>query len=359
MDKLRVNLGENSYDICFTDSFGGLCAALKEINAPQKLLVVTDTNVEKLYADEVNSILLNNGYDSAVYSFPAGEEMKGMDSILGICRACIEHGLDRKSMILALGGGVVGDMAGFAAAIYMRGIDFVQIPTTLLSQSDSSVGGKTGIDFMESKNILGAFHQPKLVYINVNTLKTLPPVQFVSGMGEVIKHGIIKDREFYDFVKYNTDDIKALDTELLIKMAKRNCGIKAEVVEEDEKENGLRAILNFGHTIGHAVESAMGFKLTHGECVGLGMTAVTKLAADRGLVTEEILTDIKNTLESYNFPTKVKMPDIDVVYSFMQKDKKKSMGKLKFVLPTEIGRVIQVQDVTQSEIYNAIAYIKE
>ena len=166
MEKLYVDLGERSYDIKFSDSFAGLIDAMAEINASRKILIVTDTNVERLYADEVCGLLRDNGYDAAVYAFEAGEDHKNMNSILGICNACIEHGLDRKSMIAALGGGVVGDMAGFAAAIFMRGIDFIQIPTTLLSQSDSSVGGKTGIDFAGSKNILGAFHQPRLVYIN-------------------------------------------------------------------------------------------------------------------------------------------------------------------------------------------------
>ncbi len=359
MDKLNVNLGINSYDIYFTDSFAALPQRLHEAGAPAKLLIVTDTNVEQLYAGTVNEILKTSGYDSAVYAFPAGEENKNMNSILGICRACMEHGLDRKSMILALGGGVVGDMAGFAAAIYMRGIDFIQIPTTLLAQSDSSVGGKTGIDFMDSKNILGAFHQPKLVYINVSTLKTLPPVQFISGMGEVIKHGIIRDAGFYGFVKDNAPLIQSLDTATLIKMAKRNCAIKAEVVEQDEKENGLRAILNFGHTIGHAVESAFNFTMTHGECVGLGMIAASRIAVRRGLIDDTVLSDITQTLRSYGFRTVAAVPDAEIVLSFMQKDKKKSMGRLKFVLPTAISKVIQTYDVTEEEIFDAIRYITE
>lgn len=359
MDRLFVNLGENSYDICFTDSFGALTDELSKIGAPKKILIVTDSNVEPLYAHEVNDILIKAGYDSAIYAFPAGEENKGMDTILGICGACVKHGLDRKSMIIALGGGVVGDMAGFAAAIYMRGIKFIQIPTTLLSQSDSSVGGKTGIDFMESKNILGAFHQPKLVYINVNTLKTLPPVQFVSGMGEVIKHGIIRDKEFYDFIKNNVELIKSLDTDTLVKMSKRNCEIKANVVEQDEKESGLRAILNFGHTIGHAAESALNFTMTHGECVGLGMAAVCKIAADRGMIDKATAEDIENVMTSYGFNVKTELPPKEEIFSFMQKDKKKADGKLSFVLPVKIGEVIRTTDVTADEIYGAIEYISE
>lgn len=358
MDTLRVNLGENSYDIKIAADFSGLAKSMSDINAPKKLLVVTDTNVEKLYADEVNTILKENGYDTAVYAFKAGEENKGMDSILGICNACIEHKMDRKSMIVALGGGVVGDMAGFAAAIYMRGIRFVQLPTTLLSQSDSSVGGKTGIDFADSKNILGAFHQPKLVYMNVNTLKTLPPEQFVSGMGEVIKHGIIQDNEFFAYLKENAEKIKMLDAETLIYMAKVNCSIKAKVVEEDEKESGLRAILNFGHTIGHAVESSFGFSKTHGECVGLGMVAASHIALKRGMISDAELGEIENILTAYGFDIRTELPDDDTVWAFMQKDKKKLEGKLKFVLPINIGEVVQTTDVTADEVYAALDYIR-
>lgn len=359
MDKLRVNLGVNSYDICFSSSFDMLADELEVIKAPKKLLIVTDTNVEKLYANEVKDLLNNRGYDSEIYAFPAGEENKNMHSILGICNACINHGLDRKSMIIALGGGVVGDMAGFAASIYMRGIQFVQIPTTLLSQSDSSVGGKTGIDFKDSKNILGAFHQPKLVYINVNTLKTLPQEQFVSGMGEVIKHGIIRNEDFYKFLKANVDYVKSLDNEVLIKMAKTNCAIKANVVEQDEKENSLRVILNFGHTIGHAVESAFNFKMTHGACVALGIVAVSKIALDRKMIDEEILKDIEDTLTAYNFDVRAKLPESEIIYNFMHKDKKKMNGKLKFVLPVQIGEVVQKDDITDEEIFSAIKYISE
>ena len=328
MEKLFVDLGKKSYDILFSDSFNGFAKAMSDINAPKKLLVVTDSNVEKLYADEVNDLLIKNGYDSKIYAFTAGEENKGMDTILGICGACIEHEMDRKSMIVALGGGVVGDMAGFAAAIFMRGIDFVQVPTTLLSQSDSSVGGKTGIDFMESKNIL-----------NVATLKSLPNEQFVSGMGEVIKHGIIRDSEFFDYIEKNSDKIKTLDNETLIKMDKINCSIKADVVEQDEKENGLRAILNFGHTIGH------------------GMVGASYIAYKRNMIDESTLNRIENVLDMYGFKIRVDLPEKEVVYGYMQKDKKKIAGKLKFVLPTKVGDVMQTTDVSKDEIFAAFDYI--
>lgn len=357
MDRLYVNLGENSYNIEFTDSFSGLCKSLAEINAPKKLLVVTDTNVEKLYADEVCGILKNGGYDVSSYAFEAGEQNKNMESILGICRACVENKLDRNSMIIALGGGVVGDMAGFAAAIYMRGIRFAQVPTTLLAQSDSSVGGKTGIDFENGKNLLGAFHQPKLVYINVSTLKTLPEEQLVSGMGEVIKHGLIRDAEFFDYLANNSEKIKKLNSETLIYMAKTNCGIKAEVVMNDERETGLRAILNFGHTIGHAVEAGCSFTKTHGECVGIGMIGAEYIAQKRGMISAELLAETEEVLAKYGFKIS-DLPSGEVVWELMQKDKKKLDGAIKFILPTAKGKVVSVKDVSREEVYAAIDYLK-
>lgn len=358
MEKLHLDLDINSYDILFNNDFSGLVGAMKDIEASGKILIVTDSNVNDIYGKEVYDLLNSNGYDVAVYAFEAGEEHKNMATILDICNECINHQLDRKSMIIALGGGVVGDMAGFAASIYMRGIDFIQIPTTLLSQSDSSVGGKTGVDFKNSKNILGAFHQPKLVYINVSTLKTLPECEFISGMGEVIKHGIIRDNSFFEFLKNNVELVKSLDSDTLIKMAKINCSIKAEVVMKDEKENGLRAILNFGHTIGHAVESAFDFSMTHGECVGIGMCSASYIAKERGLISNDMLNDIVAVLLSYNFRTKLELPKFEVIYDFMQKDKKKIDGKLKFVLPICIGDVDFVTDVTKDEIMSAIEYIR-
>lgn len=357
MEKLSLDFGANSYDILFAKDFGGLPKALADISAPKKMLIVTDTNVAQLYAQEIEELLSNSGYDIRTHIFEAGEKNKGMDTVLGICKSCIEHQMDRKSMIIALGGGVVGDMAGFAAAIYMRGIRFVQIPTTLLSQSDSSVGGKTGIDFADSKNILGAFHQPKLVYINVATLKTLPEREFVSGMGEVVKHGIIYNKDFFDYLENNVQSVKALDEDTLIKMAKQNCSIKAEVVVQDERESGLRAILNFGHTVGHAVESAFHFKLTHGACVGIGMCAASYIAYKRNIITKDEILRIEKVISLYGIPTRAEIEDMDEVVEFMQRDKKKTLGRLKFVLPEKIGGVIITDDVTNEEIYSALKYI--
>ena len=359
MKKLHVELGERSYDIHFSDSFSGLCDALSEAGAPGRLHIVTDTNVAKLYLEEVKGLLGGGGYEVSSYAFEAGERNKNMETILSICRSCMDEGLDRKSMIVALGGGVVGDMAGFAAAIYMRGIPFVQVPTTLLSQSDSSVGGKTGIDFAGGKNILGAFYQPRAVYINVSTLKTLPPEEFVSGMGEVIKHGVIRDEGFFSYLEKNAQAVKKLDPSVMMEAAFTNCAIKAAVVEEDERESGVRADLNFGHTIGHAAEAALDFALTHGQCVGLGMIAAAHIALERGMIGQRDYGRICDVLKEYGFKTRVMLPSDEEIERLMAHDKKKTSGRLKFVLPEGIGRVVQVTDVLPAEIKRAIGEIRE
>lgn len=357
MENLKVNLKEKSYNISFHSDFSSLADVMKSINAPGKLLVVTDTNVEKLYLAEVADILKNAGYDVSFFAFPAGEENKNIDTITDICKACMDHKLDRKSMIIALGGGVVGDMAGFAASIYMRGIDFVQVPTTLLSQSDSSVGGKTGIDFCGAKNILGAFLQPKHVYINVSTVKTLPEREIISGLGEVIKHGIIRDKDFYTFLQENVNDIKKLDDKILMSMCRKNCIIKAAVVENDEREAGERAHLNFGHTIGHAVESASDFKLTHGASVALGMIGAFYIASNRGYISPDKLDELIVLLSKYGFETKTEIIDIEKILGIMRSDKKSASGTIRFVLPTSIGKVDIFSDVADEEIISAIKFI--
>ncbi len=359
MERLSLDLKEKRYDIVFSADFSGLLDCLAEVKASGKLLLVTDSNVESLYAGTVKKLLSGNGYDVGVFAFQAGEMQKHMDTILDICGACVEHGMDRRSMIIALGGGVVGDMAGFASAIYMRGIPFIQVPTTLLSQTDSSVGGKTGIDFQGGKNILGAFHQPRLVYINVSTLKTLPEREFISGMGEVIKHGIIRDAEFFAYLEQNYDKIAALEPADLIQMTKKNCGIKGEIVMQDAYETGLRANLNFGHTIGHAVESYFNFTWSHGECVGIGMVAASYIAYRREMIPKKTLLRIESILKLYGFRTRAEILNAAQVISLLQKDKKKINGQLKFILPVQIGSVVQVTDVTELEILDALAYINE
>ena len=359
MKELFVDLDKKTYKIYFDVTFENLCKKISDVGNYKKVLIVTDSNVEKLYLDEVKEQLLKGGFDVSAISFEAGEQNKHMDTILSICKACIKHSMDRKSLIVALGGGVVGDMAGFAASIFMRGIDFIQVPTTLLSQSDSSVGGKTGIDFMGAKNILGAFHQPKLVYINTSTLKTLPKREFISGMGEVIKHGMIRNKEFFNYLADNFDEISKVDDKTMLDVVYTNCKIKADVVSKDEFENGVRADLNFGHTIGHAIESYMDFSLSHGECVGLGMLACCFISVLKNKLTNCELESLKNVLGLYGFRVKIPIADKNAIKELMKKDKKKANDKQKFILAEKIGFVYQSMDVTEEEIDKAIEYICE
>ncbi len=337
MEALHVDLKDKSYQILFRTDFSGLSAELERLSVGKKLLLVTDSNVEPLWSNAVLEQL--SGFDTELCVLPAGEKHKGMDGILKICAACVAHGMDRDSAILALGGGVVGDMAGFAAAIYMRGISFVQIPTTLLSQSDSSVGGKTGIDFMDGKNLLGAFHQPKLVYMNIMTLSTLPKREFISGMGEVIKHGMIRDADFFEFLRIHAEEIKRLDPEIMIKTVRRNCEIKASVVSVDEKEHGLRAILNFGHTYAHAIEKITNYrKFTHGEAVVEGIKFAFNLAVKKNLIDKNYKFLAEDIIKKYNFRQIPKF-DLKKMVKLMKMDKKATSNSIVFILPTNYSIV--------------------
>ena len=272
----------------------------------------------------------------------------------------MENHFDRKCAVAGLGGGVAGDMAGFVAATYMRGIEFIQIPTSLLAEVDSSVGGKTGVDFCGSKNIIGAFYQPSFVYINIDTLKTLPKREFSAGMAEVIKYGIILSKNFYNFISENREKIKNMDIDTMTEVIAKCCEFKAFVVSNDEKEKGMRAILNYGHTIGHAVESLKEFELIHGECVGIGMVAAMKISCDRGVITEKDLDEFEELLTYFDIPVKTKGLIPEDVYSQMFNDKKVSDSKINFVLvDDEIGKSYVTSEISKGEIIKAISYVVE
>ncbi len=358
MDTLTVNTPDKTYPIYFEEGFGGFSQAVRAAKLEgRKACIITDSNVERLYLKEVK--LISQGVFSEVfsYTFPAGEDSKRLETISDFYRFFLEKHMDRKSVVLALGGGVCGDMAGFAAASFMRGISFVQLPTTLLSQVDSSVGGKVGVDFMGSKNIIGAFYQPEFVYMNMDTLKTLPPREFSAGMAEVIKYGPIASGEFYEGLKRDRDKIKALDRDLMADIVRQCCFFKAEVVSEDEKESGRREILNFGHTIGHAIESLKGFTLLHGECVGIGMTAALFLSCKRKMVPFTVLEDFRETLQSFQIPVKTEGLRAEDVYAQMFLDKKVNNNRLKFVLLKDMGTPYRTSDLTKEEIMEAIQYV--
>ncbi len=343
MLKVEIDLKERSYPIYITDDFAGIrdCLGL-HVKSGTKVVLIADENVGKLYADELTGYLESYGLKVSRHITKAGESSKNLDTVKHIYSFLINKGFDRSSAIIALGGGVTGDIAGFAASTFMRGIRFIQVPTTLLAQSDSSVGGKVGVDFEEIKNVIGSFYQPSMVYINVSALKTLSDSEMRSGLAEVIKHGLIKDADFFGFININLDKIFMRDSETLQYLSKTNCMIKGKVVEEDEKESGLRAILNFGHTIGHAVESASGFLLKHGECVAIGIAGAFRISVRLGMVAIDALEESEEVLKKAGLPIRYSSGmNPEKIYRLMLGDKKTSGGKLNMILPVGIGNVVQ------------------
>lgn len=359
MIKLNLNLGERGYPIYIASDFSGLGKACAAAGLTGKMVVVADSNVEKYFYNECITLFSNAGYEVAGYVFPAGEKSKNLDTVKAIYSFLSGLRLDRQSTLVALGGGVTGDITGFAAATFLRGINFIQVPTTLLAQADSSVGGKVGVDFEGNKNIIGAFYQPRFVYINVNTLRTLPERELKSGLAEVIKHGLILDGDFYEYIDYNMKKIFGFDENVLLYISRMNCKIKGSVVEKDEKESDLRAILNLGHTIGHAVESVSIFELLHGECISVGMVGAYKLAQCLGMVDERLVVKVASTFEKAGLPVKLPGFDVQKVYETMFRDKKVKGSKLTFVLPRSIGNVIQCNVDDEELIKTVLAELFE
>ena len=350
--------GDFHYPICFEENFSNLAQVMKaEGLVDRKICIVTDSNVGPLYESAVEEALRKVSSDISVFTFEAGEKNKNLDTVSSLYQELIQNGLDRKSLLVALGGGVVGDLTGFGAATYLRGIDFIQIPTTLLAQVDSSVGGKTGVDFQQYKNMVGAFHQPRLVYMNLSTLTTLPAEQFACGMGEILKTGLICDGEFFRFVCREQESIKALDMKLIAAMVCRCCEIKAGVVERDPKEQGERALLNLGHTVGHAVEKLKNFTLLHGQCVGAGLVAAAYLSMKRGLLNEQEYQEICRGCADYDLPIHVDGLIPRDVLAATKKDKKMEQGHIKFILMDGIGKSFIDKTVTDAEMLSCIQEI--
>ncbi len=355
---IKTEQAEKEYPIYIEDDFKNLENAFSKAKLlGSKACIIADTNTERLYLDEIKKFTEKCFSEVCSYVFEAGEKNKNLSVIYDFYEFFVKNGLDRKSVIIALGGGVVGDMTGFAAATYMRGVKFVQIPTTLLAQVDSSVGGKTGVDFIGNKNMIGAFYQPEFVYINIKTLDTLPYNQIAAGMAEAIKYGYIIDKDFLDFFKNNMREIKTLDSEMIKHIIFTSCKAKAYVVSKDEKETGLREILNFGHTFGHAVESLSDFNLLHGECVAIGMLAGLKMSFDRGFIKQEELDFAKRIFEFFELPLKAENFDKAEIFKQMFSDKKTKDNKLNIVLLKEIGLAYTEKNVDDKEVFNAIEYI--
>jgi 3-dehydroquinate synthase len=361
MRELTVDLGERSYPIYIGQGILNEIVDLfakNNIKSGTPLLIVTDERVAPHYLDRVAGLLEQGGFKTARAVVASGEKSKSLQVLEEIVTIALEAGLDRKAVIIALGGGVVGDLAGFAAASYMRGVRFVQIPTTILAH-DSSVGGKVAVNHRLAKNIIGAFHQPELVLYDTATLSTLPEREVHAGLAEVLKEGLIWDRGFTQWMDAHADKLLALDPEALQYALYEGCKVKAIVVSQDEKENGLRAILNLGHTIGHALEAVSGYgELLHGEAISIGMVGSAKLAVRLGYA-QEIYTETKRLLRKFGLPTR--LPEhlsTDAIMAAMMHDKKFKDGKMVFIVPTEIGKVEIRSDVSVAGVREIVEQLK-
>lgn len=318
--------------------------------------VIADETVAALYADTLVQSLQRNDIAVELVTFPAGEASKNLHLFAELCSTLARKGYDRKDGIIALGGGVTGDLAGFVAACYLRGIAFVQVPTTLLAQVDSSVGGKTGVDIAEGKNLVGAFYQPRAVYIDTAVLQTLADEEFGGGMAEVIKYGVIRDKSFFQYLRNEREGIIALDKKSIQYIIETCCRIKAEVVAEDEKESDVRRILNFGHTIGHAVEAVSNFTIIHGRAVAIGMVAASRIAVRKKLLARHECDEIIEILQEYDLPTEIPHEfDRNLIRKYLLTDKKSVAGKIAYILPRSIGEVIITDDVDDTIIDEVIA----
>lgn len=350
--------GVSIYDIVLARSFNGLAEEIDKLNVwERRLCIVTDSTVAGLYLEEVKQILSSCCKQVSVFVFPAGEENKNLNTVRCLYEHLILDHFDRKDMLVALGGGVVGDLCGYAAATYLRGIAFIQIPTTLLSQVDSSIGGKTGVDFDAYKNMVGAFHMPRLVYTNVSTLLTLSDEQYSSGMGEIIKHGLIKDAGYYQWLTDQSGKIQKRNLDTCLSMILRSDEIKQDVVEKDPTEQGDRALLNFGHTLGHAIEKYMDFQMLHGHCVGLGLLAAVRISVKRGYLTQAQEQEIRKLLLTFHMPVSVSHISVDDVLETTKSDKKMDGNAIKFILLQEIGNAYIDRQVTLQDMREGLEAI--
>lgn len=355
MGVISVNLPQYSYEIAIASSgLDQVGEKMSGLGLGKKVLVVSNPTVFPLYGERVVNSLESAGFDVVKCILPDGEQYKNLESLQKIYDTALENRLERTSSMVALGGGVIGDMTGFAAATWLRGIKFVQIPTSLLAMVDASIGGKTGVNHPKGKNLIGAFHQPQLVLIDPDVLKTLPEREFRAGMAEVIKYGVIWDADLFSQMEAESglDKMSDISPELIEKILNCSCQAKAEVVGKDEKEAGLRAILNYGHTIGHAVESLTGYtQIIHGEGVGIGMVAAGQIATKLGMWKTEEAERQDKLITKAGLPTKLPTGiDIEGIIATLQTDKKVKAGKVRFILPTQLGAVTITDKVPSDTI---------
>jgi 3-dehydroquinate synthase len=356
--RLPVSLGPRSYEIAIgRGNLGRLGQELKAIDSGLKQMIVTSNTVWSLYGKIVSDSLESNGFDVSVTIVRDGEEAKSFQSLLTIFDMLLENEFERRSGIVALGGGVVGDLAGFAAATFMRGIRYVQVPTTLLAQVDSSIGGKTGINHPRAKNVVGAFYQPRLVWADASTLSTLPEREIRSGLAEVIKYAVISDPALCRLLPENASDLLNASNETLIEVIYRCCSIKAHIVERDEKEqHDLRPTLNYGHTIGHALESLTNYvEYTHGEAVAIGMMGAAQISLEIGTTNRDMVHAQEDMIRSVGLPTTTSHPiNSEELTRQLQKDKKRLGGRVRWVLPRKLGEVFLTEDVPESVVQRVV-----
>jgi 3-dehydroquinate synthase len=357
-DKVRVNLGKRSYDILVGE---GLLAQAKELLLPllkrKRLAIVTDENVAGFHLANLAAALDTNGIEHKSLVLKPGEASKSYAGLQQVCEFLLASGIERNDVVIALGGGVVGDLAGFAAGILRRGVRFVQIPTTLLAQVDSSVGGKTGINSPHGKNLIGVFHQPSLVLADLDLLKTLPKRERAAGYAEVAKYGLLGDAAFFDWLDQRVEEVIACDTDAVRKAVRRSCEMKAGIVAQDETETGVRALLNLGHTFGHALEAATGYsnRLLHGESVAIGMVQAFRFSGTLGLCDPRLANQVERHLKRAGLPTRVshipgKVPPPAKLLEIMHQDKKASGGKLVFILARAIGETFVARDIAEKDV---------
>jgi len=354
-----VELGINSYKIFIGNALGQeIVNFCQNSSFSHKGLIITDTNVGPRYGQWLQQLLHQGGICAGIYEIPAGEGSKSLAMAERLFTECIEMGLDRKSPVFALGGGVVGDLAGFVAASYMRGVPFVQVPTSLLAQVDSSVGGKVAVNHALGKNLIGAFYQPKAVFMDLDTLKTLPEREICTGLGEIIKYGIIYDKEFFRYLEENMEAAASLENQAAMYMTARSCEIKAEVVSQDEKELGLRAILNFGHTAAHAIEKNTGYsRYNHGEAVAIGMVCAAYISQALGMIAPGTAARVISLIESLHLPVRAEGCTVDMLYRDIFHDKKTVGGKVNWILMEDIGSVTGRKDVPEQVVREAMSRI--
>lgn len=359
MHTVNVDLGDRSYDIEIGADLDRAGERLQGLGLGRKMAVVTNPTVKNLYGARLIDSLKSAGFLVMSIDIPDGEHSKSLDWTNAIYTALLINSFDRKSALVALGGGVIGDLTGFAAATFMRGVPFIQVPTTLLAMVDSSVGGKTGVNHPMGKNMIGAFYQPKKVLMDLGALRSLPKEEFLAGMAEVIKYGVIRDAAFLDYLEKNREKILALEPEALEYIVRRSCEIKAEVVAKDERESGLRAILNFGHTVGHAIETAENYTLRHGYAVAIGMVYASRLAHTTGLCDASVPERVEKLVRSYGLPADLsalgRRPSVAGLIDTMQIDKKAEAGKVKLVLPKKIGEVVITKEWEEERLRELLA----